>query len=663
MTGEPTRGATELVGQAWQSRRVLAVLVRILAFVLPLAVSVGVLRGVGSLLYRPIGQTGLVIWIIQAAPIGATVSVLVDRVTRRLLPLATLLGLSMVFPDQAPSRFSMALRSGSVRQLNKRLEELETKGLGTTVNEAAAHALELVASLSTHDRLTRGHSERVRAHADLIAQEMGLPEHDRLLLAWGVLLHDMGKLAVPAEVLNKKGDLTGEEWELLKEHPAAGVSILEPLSAWLGEWVLAASEHHERWDGTGYPQGLAGTEISLAGRITAVADAYDVITAKRSYKDGMSVEAARQELVRCAGAQFDPDVVRAYLNVSLGKRWTFGPLAWLSDIPIGQIGTAVVQTPVIAVSSVVLAASSVIALPPAEPESLAFATSTSVPEASTTSLATQPARLESTAESTAAPLTIEPSDGLLPSDKPTTSISRFTTIEPASDSTTSTPTSTAPASTSTATSSSATTTAISASTTTTTTTSTTSASTTTTSTQPAQEYFLKNPGSGNTSRQGGAWIMLTVPDDASLPNFDTNYDSVAGIGLLQTGNGWTEGNSERILIFRSVAGDHDLSGPVHLSIHAAVPSGGSSASVAFALADCNQVYASCNILGEATGTVTSTIDEGFQNLTFSLGTFNHSFGSSRRLVLLAVTTTNQLLHIGYDSDETPSSLTMTLIDT
>ena len=410
MSTGPTRGAAEQQEEVWRGRRVLAFFVRSMAFLIPLFASIAVLRLVGGLLYRPSGRLGLAIWILQAAPIGAAISILVDKGSRRLLPLATLFDLSMVFPDQAPSRFGIALRSGSVRQLNKRVHEIKTSGLGSDENEAAAHALQLVSLLSSHDRLTRGHAERVRANADLIAEEMGLSEKDRLRLAWGVLLHDMGKLTVPSQILSKTDALTDDEWGVLKEHPAAGVAFLEPLSGWLGDWLLAASEHHERWDGSGYPLGLAGTDISLAGRITAVADAYDVITAKRSYKEAMSVEAARQELVRCAGTQFDPEVVRAFLTVSLGRRWTFGPLAWLSDLPIGQIGTAVVQTPVIAVTGAVVAATSVAAIPPTQSfeEPLAFVTTTEQGETTTTiplATTTQPTTTPTTSDTSSAPTT------------------------------------------------------------------------------------------------------------------------------------------------------------------------------------------------------------------------------------------------------------------
>ncbi len=380
----PTSGAIEVEKSSWHAHRGLAALVRVLAFLLPFLASVLAIRLVGRLLYRPPGWGGLALWVVQAAPVGAAASILVERGTRRFLPLASLLNMSLVFPDQAPSRFSVALRSGSVRNLERRLDEIRSTGLGASPDEAAATALELVSLLSNHDRLTRGHAERVRAYSDLIAQEMGLSDSDRLHLAWGVLLHDIGKLHVPSEILNKEGKLTAEEWDILQKHPTAGVELLKPLSGWLGEWLSATEDHHERWDGNGYPNGTAGSEISLAGRIAAVADAYDVITSKRSYKEPMSAEAARSELVECSGSQFDPEVVRAFLAVSIGRRWTFGPLAWLSDLPVGQVGTAVVHTPVIAVTGAALAVASVMTVPPEPPEQLAFEVPTAVVAETTT---------------------------------------------------------------------------------------------------------------------------------------------------------------------------------------------------------------------------------------------------------------------------------------
>ncbi len=621
-----------------------------MAFLIPLFASIALLRLVGDLLHRPPGRIGLVIWVVQAAPIGAATSILVDKASRRLLPLATLFDLSMVFPDQAPSRFGIALRSGSVRQLNKRVQEIKTRGLGSDEIEAAAHALQLVSLLSGHDRLTRGHAERVRANADLIAEEMGLSQKDRLRLAWGVLLHDMGKLTVPSQILSKEEALTDDEWRVLKGHPAAGVAFLEPLSGWLGDWVLAASEHHERWDGSGYPLGLAGTDISLAGRITAVADAYDVITAKRSYKEALSVEAARQELVRCAGTQFDPEVVRAFLNVSLGRRWTFGPLAWLSDLPVGQIGTAVVQTPVVAATGAVIAAASVVTTAPPQPleQPLAFVTTTELAETSATTILTTttlPNTTPTTGDTGSAPTTA-PSTSSSTSGTPTTSTTNSTSIT----TTTTTPTTTSPT----------TTTTIPATTVPTTTT-TTTAPTTTTTIATGSTYFLKNPGSGATERRLFKTIDSDGPDDAVLPNFDTDEDSIAGLSLDPTASQWNEGSTEAIQRFGVTASGDHLDGNVQLTFYAAIPNGGSSSDIHFALSDCNVIYSGCTNLATQSGSVSSTIDQGFQLISIDFGGVDHTFGNGRRLVVRVITTGAQEIHTGFDADNTPSSLTMNLI--
>ncbi len=110
--------------------------------------------------------------------------------------------------------------------------------------------------------------------------------------------------------------------------------MIGPLTGWLGEWTAAVGDHHERWDGAGYPAGLAGNDISLAGRIVAVADTFDVITATRSYKPSQSPQWARTELANNAGSQFDPEVVRAFLNISLGKlRGVMWPLSWIAHVP------------------------------------------------------------------------------------------------------------------------------------------------------------------------------------------------------------------------------------------------------------------------------------------------------------------------------------------
>jgi hypothetical protein len=161
-----------------------------------------------------------------------------------------------------------------------------------------------------------------------------MAEKDRARLRWAALLHDVGKLEVPASLLNKPSAPDEAEWVVLRRHPEDGARMVAPLLPWLGEWGAAVVQHHERYDGTGYPRGLRGNEISLAARIVSVADVYEVMTAPRPYKRPMSVVASRRELIRVAGTQLDPAIVRAFLNISSGNLWrTIGFGAWIAQIP------------------------------------------------------------------------------------------------------------------------------------------------------------------------------------------------------------------------------------------------------------------------------------------------------------------------------------------
>jgi putative nucleotidyltransferase with HDIG domain len=267
---------------------------------------------------------------------------LVDRAARRLLPLAVLFKLSMIFPDRAPSRFAMARRAGNVRLLHERVRQAREHGVEDDPARAAETILSLVAALSAHDRATRGHSERVRALTDMLGDSLKLPLEDRDRLRWAALLHDIGKLQVSGAILNKPGKPEPHEWDILKQHPEEGARLAAPLLAWLGRWGPAIEQHHERYDGRGYPNGLSGAEISIGGRVVCVTDSFETMTAARPYKKPMSASAAREELARCAGEQFDPNVVRSFLNISLGRlRWTLGPAAWVAQIPfIGELHRA-----------------------------------------------------------------------------------------------------------------------------------------------------------------------------------------------------------------------------------------------------------------------------------------------------------------------------------
>ena len=335
----PTQGTFD-DSQQWTSRPWAATCISIAVRVIPIAGSALVTLMVAHrVLPHPHGLW-VVAWVLTLLAVSQAAVRLTDRAARRLVPLTTLLRFSLVFPDKAPSRFAVALRSGSVEKMRRDSDHAVLHGLPDAPSDALATALMMVTSLNHHDRRTRGHCDRVRAFSELIAVEMGLDEPFRERLRWGSLLHDMGKLTVPAEILNKPGKPTAEEWKVLQSHPMNGEVMLAPLKEWLGEAIHAAGQHHERWDGNGYPQGLKGDQISLSARIVAVADAYDVMTATRSYKKALPAAAARMELTKNAGSQFDPVVVRALLAVSVGRTAAAaaGPLGALVNLPyLGSI--------------------------------------------------------------------------------------------------------------------------------------------------------------------------------------------------------------------------------------------------------------------------------------------------------------------------------------
>lgn len=318
----------------WRPRRVTAAVARALIFIVPIAAGFLVGGGVAAVLPPPVTVYEVAFWWIAIISVSTVTATAVDRVARRLLPLTVLLRMTMLFPDAAPSRLRTARRAGNVTELRRRVAEAGRDVAHADLGEVAELVLALSTALSNHDRRTRGHSERTRVYTDLIAEEMRLSPPDRDRLRWAALLHDVGKLEVPAEILNKDSALNDEEWNVVKQHPVHGMRLVAPLIPWLGEWAETIEHHHERYDGTGYPHGLRGEEICLGARIVSVADAFDVMTSGRSYQSAMTPAAARAEITSMAGVQFDPRVARALMNVSLGKlRWSVGPLAGIAQIP------------------------------------------------------------------------------------------------------------------------------------------------------------------------------------------------------------------------------------------------------------------------------------------------------------------------------------------
>jgi len=185
-----------------------------------------------------------------------------------------------------------------------------------------AHANEetllgLVAALDLREHGTRLHSQRVREYTELIASRFGVDEKTRREIGFGALLHDVGKIAVPDNILLKPGGLTDEEWQVMHKHPEAGYRIVKRIG-FLKNAAEMVRAHHERFDGKGYPRGLAGDEIPLGARLFMVADAYDALTSKRPYRSPVTHEVAAETIVN-DGSHFDPLVVAAFMAIPPGE--------------------------------------------------------------------------------------------------------------------------------------------------------------------------------------------------------------------------------------------------------------------------------------------------------------------------------------------------------
>jgi putative nucleotidyltransferase with HDIG domain len=188
------------------------------------------------------------------------------------------------------------------------VEELELLNWGTL--EALARTVD------AKSRWTAGHSERVAELALKIARVMGFDEKELESLHRGAFLHDIGKIGIPLLIIDKPGKLTDDEYKKIMEHPVIGAKIIEPIEAY-ADAIPMILQHHEKFDGTGYPYGISGEALSLSARILAVADVYDAITSNRPYRQGSVKEKAINIITGESGKHFDPNVVEAFLNVSL----------------------------------------------------------------------------------------------------------------------------------------------------------------------------------------------------------------------------------------------------------------------------------------------------------------------------------------------------------
>jgi putative nucleotidyltransferase with HDIG domain len=238
-----------------------------------------------------------IVYMIDAglSPIGLAVAFAAEERTWAVLLILPLFGLLAFFSRERRARL-------------EQLIELNDAYRGT--------ALVLGDVVESDDAYTGEHCKGVVELALEVADEFGLNGHRRRCVEFGALLHDVGKLAVPKEIINKPGQLDDGEWTVIKMHTIEGQRLLERVGGTMREVGAIVRSSHERWDGTGYPDGLRGEEIPLEARIVSACDAFNAMTTTRSYRKAMPVEEAVAELRRNSGTQFDPQVVDALLKIA-----------------------------------------------------------------------------------------------------------------------------------------------------------------------------------------------------------------------------------------------------------------------------------------------------------------------------------------------------------
>ena len=197
-----------------------------------------------------------------------------------------------------------------IKKINEELAETNDK-----LEKAYLESVQTLRyTVEAKDSYTRGHSDRVSEYSVLIGKKVGLPEEELKILKIGGLFHDIGKIGIPDSILQKNAKLTDDEYSEIKNHPSIGAHILGAASIFQ-DIIPIVKHHHERFDGKGYPSGLKGEEIPYMARIAAIADTFDAMTSKRSYRNALEINTVIEEIERCKGTQFDPKLADVFLDI------------------------------------------------------------------------------------------------------------------------------------------------------------------------------------------------------------------------------------------------------------------------------------------------------------------------------------------------------------
>lgn len=245
------------------------------------------------------------------------------------------------FPDKAKNDVELIKSADDAlyraKFFNKNRVETYYSILEELKNDIEEEHIDLITSIKTlisvinaKDRYTYAHSERVVMFSKLLGDKLNLCEEDKKVLKYGAYMHDIGKINIPKEVLNKKMPLTNEEWEMLKQHPVNGIDIIKSVDS-LKNIIPLILHHHERYDGKGYPYQLKGKDIPYLSRILTVVDSFDAMTSNRPYSVGKSYDEAIIELRKCSSTQFDPDIVDAFIEVVGENKDNFDNFALISQ--------------------------------------------------------------------------------------------------------------------------------------------------------------------------------------------------------------------------------------------------------------------------------------------------------------------------------------------
>ncbi len=256
-------------------------------------------RPLHSFVAVPLQVSGRLIGMLNVFSFTASKSF--DEAARKMLTVLASRAASAI--DNARLYDDLLERNDELRQANGELE-----------NNYQQTVLGFAQALEESDRYTRGHSERVSGYAGLLAEKLGMSQGEVRTIVQAALMHDIGKIGIRYDMLNKPGRLEGDEITVFREHPEKGRRIMQPIPC-MQNLIDAAWCHHEWFDGAGYPRNLSGQNIPIQGRIVSIADAYDAMTSDRAYRKAQPHAVAIKELLRCSGTQFDPELARTFIAV------------------------------------------------------------------------------------------------------------------------------------------------------------------------------------------------------------------------------------------------------------------------------------------------------------------------------------------------------------